>query len=50
MFGTGVQFFRNAMVESVGRFGLAIRAYVWMTNHIHLLATPIAARSPVTRC
>lgn len=25
MFGTGVQFFRNAMVESVERFGLVIR-------------------------
>ena len=34
------QFFRDAIVEAAGRFGLAIRAYVWMTNHIHLLATP----------
>ena len=34
------QFFRDAMVEAAGRFGLAIHAYVWMTNHIHLLATP----------
>jgi putative transposase len=34
------QFFRDAIVEASGRFGLAIHAYVWMTNHIHLLATP----------
>ena len=34
------QFFRDAVVEAAGRFGLAIHAYVWMTNHIHLLATP----------
>lgn len=34
------QFFRDALVEAAGRFGLAIHAYVWMTNHIHLLATP----------
>ena len=34
------QYFRDAMVEASGRFGLAIHGYVWMTNHIHLLATP----------
>jgi putative transposase len=34
------QFFRDSIVEASGRFGLAIHAYVWMTNHIHLLATP----------
>ena len=34
------QFFRDAMVEAAGRFGLAIHAYAWMPNHIHLLATP----------
>ena len=34
------QFFRDCLVEAAGRFGLAIHAYVWMTNHIHLLATP----------
>ena len=34
------QFFRDALVEAAGRYGLAIHAYVWMTNHIHLLATP----------
>ena len=39
------QFFRDAMVEAAGRFGLAIHAYVWMTNHIHLLATPTHADS-----
>ena len=34
------QFFRDALVEAAERHGLAIHAYVWMTNHIHLLATP----------
>ncbi|MBI3716206.1 MAG: transposase [Betaproteobacteria bacterium] len=34
------QFFRDCVVEAAGRFGLALHAYVWMTNHIHLLATP----------
>ena len=39
------QFFRDAVVEAAGRFGLALHAYVWMTNHIHLLATPTYADS-----
>ena len=39
------QFFRDALVEASGRFGLAIHAYVFMTNHIHLLATPFYADS-----
>ena len=39
------QFFRDALVEASGRFGLAIHAYVFMTNHIHLLATPLYADS-----
>ena len=39
------QFFRDAIVEAAGRFGLAIHAYVWMTNHIHLLATPTDTNS-----
>jgi len=34
------QFFRDALVEASRKHGLAIHAYVWMTNHIHLLATP----------
>jgi len=36
----GYPFFRDALVEAAERFGIAIHAYVWMTNHIHLLATP----------
>ncbi len=35
------EFFRDALVEAAGRFGLAIHSYVWMTNHIHLLASPL---------
>jgi putative transposase len=34
------QFFRDALVEAADKHDLAIHAYVWMTNHIHLLATP----------
>lgn len=34
------QFFRDAIVEAADKHQLAIHAYVWMTNHIHLLATP----------
>jgi len=34
------QFFRDALVEASLKHGLTIHAYVWMTNHIHLLATP----------
>jgi putative transposase len=34
------QFFRDAMIEASHKYGLAIHAYVWMTNHVHLLATP----------
>jgi putative transposase len=33
-------FFRDALVEAAAEHGLAIHAYVWMTNHVHLLATP----------
>ncbi len=39
------QFFRDALIEAAGRFGLAIHAYVLMTNHIHLLASPLYADS-----
>ncbi len=34
------QFFRDALVRAAAQYGLAIHAYVWMTNHVHLLATP----------
>jgi putative transposase len=33
-------FFRDALVEAANKRGLAIHTYVWMTNHVHLLATP----------
>ncbi len=39
------QFFRDALVAACVKHDLAIHAYVWMTNHIHLLATPGAADS-----
>ncbi|HWU85519.1 MAG TPA: transposase [Rhodocyclaceae bacterium] len=34
------QFFRDALVAAAEKHALAIHAYVWMSNHIHLLATP----------
>jgi len=34
------QFFRDALIDAALKHGLRIHAYVWMTNHIHLLATP----------
>ncbi len=34
------QFFRDTLIEAAEKYGLKIHAYVWMTNHIHLLATP----------
>ncbi len=34
------QFFRDALVDASEKHQLQIHAYVWMTNHIHLLATP----------
>lgn len=37
------QFFRDALVEAAHRHGLTIHAYVWITNPIHLLATPAAS-------
>ena len=39
------QFFREALVEASVKHDLAIHAYVWMSNHIHLLATPGAVDS-----
>jgi len=34
------QFFRDALDEAAKKQSLAIHAYVWMTDHIHLLAMP----------
>ncbi|MFT5782433.1 MAG: putative transposase [Pseudomonas sp.] len=39
------QFFRDALVAAAQKNGLLIHAYVWMTNHIHLLATPLQQNS-----
>ena len=32
--------FRDTLAEAADRYGLAVHAYVWMSNHVHLLATP----------
>ena len=39
------QFFRDSLADAAAKHHLAIHAYVWMTNHIHLLATPGAQDS-----
>jgi putative transposase len=33
-------FFREALIEAANKHALLVHAYVWMTNHVHLLATP----------
>ena len=38
-------YFRDALVEASKKHGLTVHAYVWMTNHIHLLATPESENS-----
>ena len=39
------QFFRDALTDAAAHHDLAVHAYVLMTNHIHLLATPGGADS-----
>lgn len=39
------QFFKEVLQEAAQRHELAIHAYVFMTNHIHLLATPATEQS-----
>ncbi len=34
------QFFKEALLDAAKRHDLAVHAYVFMTNHIHLLASP----------
>jgi len=38
-------FFKDCLAFAAGRHGVAIHAYVFMTNHVHLLVTPEAATS-----
>ena len=38
-------FYQECLQESAERHGLAIHAYVFMTNHVHLLATPQTTES-----
>jgi putative transposase len=37
--------YRDWLAEAAGSYGCAIHAYVMMTNHVHLLVTPLAADS-----
>ena len=42
-------FSRDCLVEAAQRFGLGVHAYVWMTHHAYLLATPNDVASlPIT--
>ena len=38
-------FFKDVLQDAAKRHGLAIHAYVFMTNHIHLLASPATEES-----
>lgn len=33
-------FFCEALIDAAKKHALTVHAYVWMTNHVHLLATP----------
>jgi putative transposase len=37
--------FRGLLVHAAPRYGIAVHAYVLMTNHVHVLATPRSASS-----
>ena len=37
--------YRDWLTEAAGSYGCAIHAYVLMTNHVHLLVTPLATDS-----
>lgn len=39
------QFFREALIDAAKRHALSVHAYVFMTNHIHLLASPSTEQS-----
>lgn len=36
-------FYRERLAQACKRFGCAVHAYVFMTNHVHLLMTPRTA-------
>lgn len=39
------RFFKDALLDAAQRHGLTVHAYVFMTNHIHVLASPATAQS-----
>ena len=39
------EFFKDVLLAALKRYDLALHAYVLMTNHIHLLATPATSAS-----
>ena len=39
------QFFKEVLQDACKRHGLAVHAYVFMTNHVHLLASPSSEES-----
>lgn len=41
--------YANWLLEAVQQFGIAVHAWVFMTNHVHLLLTP-ASSDAVSRC
>jgi putative transposase len=39
------RFYRECLRDAAERHGCSIHAYVFMTNHVHLLVTPDSAQS-----
>ena len=42
-------FFANRLFEGANRYGVSVHAWVFMTNHIHLLLTPSSSES-ISKC
>lgn len=40
------RFYHEALEEAAHRYGCAVHAYVFMTNHVHLLLTPSTGEGP----
>jgi len=43
---TDYRFYHEALEDAANRYGCAVHAYVFMTNHVHLLLTPSTQDGP----
>jgi len=46
---TDIKAYANWLREAAGNYGIAVHAWVFMTNHVHLLLTP-ASSNAISRC